>query len=399
MSIYLGLAADTMNAYFPQLPWKIRISYGSHSRTFGNGPEKAGVLCHKEEPLRDLARFRLSSFLDRYVAGEVDFTGDIYSMVGVYQHLLHDKDWKVSWWNRVPYILPSIVPFSIRRKVWAVASHYDLPNEFILSYLDNRTRAYSSAIWKDPMNITEPHDENLEEAQHRKFHQAAEELEVQPDDKFLDIGCGYGYMVRLVETDFGCTDALGITLSKNQVETGFSNKLKRMHYLDLPPEGQFDKIYTCGMVSHLDKSELLRFYRHIFQLLKPGGRLWMHGIVMPPYGLDNYASLSALFSQKYIFPAHYQFAIHDHLKILEDLNFRVRKVYFQYGHYAKTLRHWYKRFLKNLPQTRHLITPAIERTWHLFLTYHSSYLSGSGNDRAVLDGRVSTIKQILATKD
>ena len=389
MSIYLEKASATLAEMFPTLPWTVRLSYQGRAASFGSGPERAEIACRTEDPLRDLARARLSSFLDRYVEGECELNGDIYSIVGLRRHVRKDAEWKVGLFNRVRYMGTMLFPSSVRRKLIAVSSHYDLPNEFIEAYLDKRTKAYSCAMWKDANAIGNLDDEALEDAQHHKFHMAASELEVQESDKFLDIGCGYGYQVNLVEKEFGCRNAMGITLSQNQVDNGFSKSMRRTHYLDIPPDGSYDKIYTCGMVSHLDKSELYRYYRHIYGLLKRGGRFWMHGIIPQanPAGLNNYNTLSGTFSQRYVFPDHYQFPVHQHIKAMETIGFKIRKVYFRYGHYAKTLRHWYKRYVETLPQTRHMITPTIERAWHLYLTFGS-----------ILDGPEAVIKQILAEK-
>ena len=103
------------------------------------------------------------------------------------------------------------------------------------------------------------------------------------------------------------------------------------------------------------------------------------------YGFSN--PISGTFSQKYVFPDHFQFPLHVHLKIIEKLGFRVKHINFRYGHYAKTLRHWYKLYVENLPRTRHMITPTIERAWHLYLTYAST-----------VDGPNSVLKQILCEK-
>ena len=65
----------------------------------------------------------------------------------------------------------------------------------------------------------------------------------------------------------------------------------------------------------------------------------------------------------------------------------MKNINFRYGHYAKTLRHWYKLYVENLPRTRHMITPTIERAWHLYLTYAS-----------MVDGPQSVLKQILVEK-
>ncbi|MFH2203172.1 MAG: class I SAM-dependent methyltransferase, partial [Elusimicrobiota bacterium] len=199
----LDQAVDRMRYFFPHLPWTVRISYNGRSGTLGTGPERIELACRTEAVTRDFARGDLSSVLDRYVKGELDLNGDIYAFVGTRNYLSLERLWMVGLLRRLRHVWTAICPSSVRRKLVAVSSHYDLPNEFILSYLDQRTRAYSCAMWNDPSHIEPPDDETLDDAQHRKFMQAATELDIQPDDKFLDIGCGYGYMVRLAETEFG----------------------------------------------------------------------------------------------------------------------------------------------------------------------------------------------------
>lgn len=389
MSLLLDSAASRLQGMYPELPWSIRLTHNGQSRSFGSGPERSAIELKSSVPLAKLAAGNIPSFLDDYVNGDVDFHGDIYGIVGVRRYVSKQTLWGVGMLDRLKYSWTRFFPSDIRRKLVAVSSHYDLPNDFILSYLDKKTKAYSCAMWKDSMNQAFPSDEALEDAQHRKFHDAAVELDLQPSDKFLDIGCGYGYQVHHAETHFGVKKALGITLSQNQVDHGFTKSLERKHYMEIPADGTWDKIYTCGMISHLDKSEIHQYYRHVFKMLKSGGKVWFHAIVpmANSAGLDNYSTISGTFSQKYVFPDHYQFPIHVHLKVMEETGFLVKKVYFRYGHYAKTLRHWYKRYVENLPQTRHMITPTIERSWHLYLTFASE-----------LDGHISILKQTLAEK-
>lgn len=385
----LDRAGDALNWMFPALPYTIRVSYKGQSRAVGTGPEKVEMACRTEAAVRSLADHDLSAFLDHYVEGDADLNGDMYAFVGARHFVRQDQFWRIKWKYQLRYLWTSLFPSSVRRKLRAVSSHYDLPNEFILSYLDTRTRAYSCAMWDDPDLIGDLTDQTLEDAQHNKFRMALDELQVQPDDKFLDIGCGYGYAVHLAETRYGCRNAMGVTLSQNQIDEGYSKNMKLMHYVQLPAEGQFDKIFTCGMISHLDRSEVERYYRHVFGMLRSGGKVWFHCISPPANsaGLTNYTTVSGTFSQKYVFPDHFQFPYHVHYKLMEKTGFRIRKTHYRYGHYAKTLRHWYKRYVDNLPRTRSMITPVIERAWHLYLTYGS-----------ILDGPGSVIKQTVCEK-
>ncbi|MFI5345513.1 MAG: class I SAM-dependent methyltransferase [Elusimicrobiota bacterium] len=385
----LDRAGDAMNWMFPTMPYGIRISYKGQSRMVGSGPEKVEMACKTEAAVRALAGHDLSHFLDYYAEGDADLNGDMYSFVGARNYVRQDELWRIKWKYQMRYLWTALFPSTVRRKLRAVSSHYDLPNEFILSYLDKKTRAYSCAMWDDPLKIGNLDDQTLDDAQHNKFKMALDELQIQPDDRFLDIGCGYGYAVHLAETMFGCKNAMGITLSQNQIDEGFSKNLKLLHYMQVPAQQQFDKIYTCGMISHLDRSEVEQYYRHVHGMLKSGGKVWFHAIIPPANsaGLTNYTTISGTFSQKYVFPDHFQFPIHVHLKMIEKQGFRVKKIHFRYGHYAKTLRHWYKRYVEHLPETRHMITPTIERAWHLYLTYAS-----------MVDGPNSVLKQIVCEK-
>lgn len=378
-----------MNWMFPTLPYTIRISYKGNSRAVGSGPEKVEMACKTEAAVAALADKDLSEFLDHYAMGDADLNGDMYAFVGARNHVRQNQLWRIKLKYQLRYITTALFPSNVRRKLRAVSSHYDLPNEFILSYLDKRTKAYSCAMWQDPLNIDLSQGESLDDAQHHKFDLALTALQVQPGDKFIDIGTGYGYAPWLAETKFGCKNTLGITLSQNQVDDGFSKNMKLLHYLEVPADGTFDKLHTCGMISHLDRSEVERYYRHCYGMLKSGGKAWFHCISPQANnaGLTNYTTISGTFSQKYVFPDHFQFPIHVHLKIIEKLGFRVKNINFRYGHYAKTLRHWYKRYVDNLPRTRHMITPTIERAWHLYLTYAS-----------MMDGPESVLKQILCEK-
>jgi cyclopropane-fatty-acyl-phospholipid synthase len=386
----LDQAGSAMNAMFPTMPYTIRISYKGESRTVGSGPEKVEMACKTESAVAALARYDLSDFLDHYALGDADLNGDMYAFVGARNFVRKDEMWRIKLKHQFRYLWTAMFPSDVRRKLRAVSSHYDLPNDFILSYLDKKTKAYSCAMWQDALDLDLNKGESLDDAQHHKFDLALTALQVQPSDKFIDIGTGYGYAPWLAETKFGCKNTLGITLSQNQVDDGFSKNLKLLHYLQVPADGSFDKLHTCGMISHLDKSEVERYYRHCYGLLKSGGKAWFH-MISPPAntaGLTNYTTISGTFSQKYVFPDHFQFPVHVHMKLLEKTGFRVKTVLFRYGHYAKTLRHWYKLYVDNLPKTRHMITPTIERAWHLYLTYGS-----------VLDGpKNSVIKQFLCEK-
>ena len=118
---------------------------------------------------------------------------------------------------------------------------------------------YTSGIIKDLDRA-----ETLEELQDNKLVVVCEKLDLQPNDRLLDIGCGWGTLVAFAHKNYKC-DVLGITLSHNQ--TAFGNerivrsggdlsraRIEYCDYRDLPKEkGKFTKIVSLEMaeVRHL----------------------------------------------------------------------------------------------------------------------------------------------------
>ncbi|KAH1283300.1 hypothetical protein KXX11_003456, partial [Aspergillus fumigatus] len=89
----------------------------------------------------------------------------------------------------------------------AIAYHYDVSNAFYEKWLDPRM-VYSCAYFKQP-------SDSLEQAQLQKIDHILTKLRVQPGDRLLDIGCGWGALVIRAAEKFGAR-ALGITLSAQQ---------------------------------------------------------------------------------------------------------------------------------------------------------------------------------------
>jgi sphingolipid C9-methyltransferase len=66
--------------------------------------------------------------------------------------------------------------------------------------------------------ITKPDvQETLEELQDNKLAAVCSKLDLKPEDRYLDIGCGWGTLVTYAAKNFGC-DSTGVTLSENQAK-------------------------------------------------------------------------------------------------------------------------------------------------------------------------------------
>lgn len=160
----------------------------------------------------------------------------------------------------------------------AIQHHYDVGNEFYRLWLDP-TLSYSGAMW-------EPGD-TLETAQLRKLDFHIEQARAARTSRVLDVGCGWGGLLRRLVESHGVERAVGLTLSEAQAEwikgLGIPNVEVRLEsWLDHQPQGLYDAIISIGAFEHfakLDSSddERVEGYRAFFKRcrdwLKPSGRL------------------------------------------------------------------------------------------------------------------------------
>ena len=154
--------------------------------------------------------------------------------------------------------------------------HYDLGNEFFARML-GPTMTYSCAYW--------PAAQNLTEAQEAKMDLVARKLQLRPEDRVLDIGCGWGSMARFAAERYGCT-VVGVTISERQrdwAEQHAKHAATQIHVLDyrsttLQRLGPFDKIISIGMFEHVGHRNYGTFFSIVQSLLKDDGLFLLHSI-------------------------------------------------------------------------------------------------------------------------
>ncbi|HEX3562100.1 MAG TPA: cyclopropane-fatty-acyl-phospholipid synthase family protein, partial [Solirubrobacterales bacterium] len=160
----------------------------------------------------------------------------------------------------------------------AVRHHYDVGNEFFSLFLDE-SMTYSCAIFSRGAT-------SLAEAQDTKLELVCTKLGLQPGERVLDVGCGWGSFVMHAASRHG-VEAVGITLSENQAElarkrvadVGLSDKveIRVQDYRELAGEN-FDAVASIGMVEHVGEAQIDRYGEQLASMLAPGGRLLNHGI-------------------------------------------------------------------------------------------------------------------------
>jgi cyclopropane-fatty-acyl-phospholipid synthase len=256
----------------------------------------------------------------------------------------------------------------------AIQFHYDLSNNFYKLWLDQRL-VYSCAYFATV-------DESLESAQQRKLDRICLKLNLQPGERFLDIGCGWGGLLIHAATQYG-VEAVGITLSEEQTAeararidaAGLADRcrIRICHYQQFETE-PLDKIASVGMFEHVGREKLVAYFTKARQLLKPGGLFLLQGgsarIDRRHVGrswMDRLNLGRNAFMQKYSFPDSWLIDLPTILATAEKAGFETRDVESLREHYPLTLRHWLTRLEQNQEKAIAEVGEVAYRCWRLVL--------------------------------
>jgi cyclopropane-fatty-acyl-phospholipid synthase len=276
---------------------------------------------------------------------------------------------------------------SLRRDRAAISHHYDVGNDFYALLL-GPTMVYSCAYFSSP---TTP----LDEAQIAKLDLVCRKLDLRPGMRLLDVGCGWGSLVRHAAATYGVR-AVGVTISPEQAdlarrriaEAGLDDRVEiRLQDYREVDDGPFDAIASVGMAEHVGRAQFPAYASGLHALLAPGGRLLHHAIARgPEAGAQQDDARS--FVTRYVFPDGELQPLADHVSFLEQAGFEVRDVEGLRQHYALTCRAWVANLEARWEKAVREVSPARARVWRL-------YLAGSA---LAFERRRVGVNQILATK-
>lgn len=252
---------------------------------------------------------------------------------------------------------------SIARDKAAVRHHYDVSNDYFATFLDP-TMTYSCAIFSRGAKT-------LEEAQWVKRELVCTKLNLQPGERVLDVGCGWGAFAIHAAKEHG-VHVTGITLSEPQAELARQRaaehgvadqiEIKVMDWRELQAE-PFDAISSIGMVEHVGSGNIDNYAVALRNFLKPGGRLLNHGI-----GRLRWTDPEAgPFSERYVFPDGAPLHVSRILTAVERAGLEPTHVEGFRMDYAETLKHWADNFDKNLDRAIELGGEERVRVWRLYL--------------------------------
>jgi cyclopropane-fatty-acyl-phospholipid synthase len=250
-----------------------------------------------------------------------------------------------------------------------IAAHYDLGNDLYRLMLDD-TMAYSCGIF-------EHEHSTLLEASRAKFDAACRKLALSPNDHLLEIGTGWGGLAIHAAHNFGCR-VTTTTISRAQHDyareriaaAGLEDRITLLleDYRDL--SGRYDKLVSIEMIEAVGANYLDSYFRQCDRLLESSGAMLLQAITIQDQIYEEVLRCVD-YIQRYIFPGSFIPSITalsaaicraSGLKIfhLEDIG----------PHYVRTLAHWRRRFLDQLPEVRRLGYPeSFVRMWEFYLCY------------------------------
>lgn len=272
-----------------------------------------------------------------------------------------------------------------KRDAEAIHHHYDVSNTFYELVL-GPSMTYTCACYPNEQAT-------LEQAQQNKYRLVFEKLRLRPGDRLLDVGCGWGGMVRYAARHG--VRATGVTLSREQAlwgqkaiaEEGLADlaEIRHSDYRDVA-EGGFDAVSSIGLTEHVGVAQYPSYFRFLQSRLRTGGLLLNHCITRPD---TRKASAATGFIDRYVFPDGELTssgriiceAQNVGLEVVHEENLR--------RHYALTLRDWCANLVANWDAAVAEVGLPTAKVWGL-------YLAGS---RVGFEANVVQLHQVLAVKD
>ncbi len=367
-AVFRVLAKLSIGRLHVQLPDGSSAHFGAHD---SNGPHAAIRLVNWHVCAAALKSGDIG-FAESYIAGDWQ-TPDLAALLRLFIANREAIESVVygSWWGSLIYRAKHLLRRNSRRgSKKNIHAHYDLGNPFYRLWLDE-TMNYSSAWFNGDRT------QGLPEAQQAKVLRALDECGLQPGQRLLEVGCGWGSLAQAAATARGA-HVVGVTLSSEQLAWAQSRiaaaratervDLRLQDWRDIDDE-PFDAIASIEMFEAVGREYWPSFFAMLRNKLKPGGRACLQSITIRDDLFERYVH-GTDFIQQYIFPggllpspSEFRKAAHEAgLEVINELAFGLD--------YAETLARWRERFLAEERRVRLIgFDTRFMRTWEFYLAY------------------------------
>jgi cyclopropane-fatty-acyl-phospholipid synthase len=331
------------------IPFDIVNPDGSKKR-YGTGQEQFHIVLRTERAQKALMRFDALPLAEAYMDGEMEIEGDVFAAMR-YQEFLGDEHPLVRLASRLE---PILIGRERANPRW-IQLHYDAQNAQLLA-ADSNFNTYT------PGNYSSDSD-SLENGAERKLSDAFNFLRLKKDDTLLEVGCGWGGMLRYAARRG--VYVTGITLSQEQKKfcealcrrEGLPAQVLYQDFFTYEPKEPYDAISLMGVME--DLSDYRRVLRRLSGWIKPGGRIYFD------FAAERERFGTHSFITTYIWPGTFRMVfMPEFVEAVRESPFELQEVYNDRRNYYLWMRKASERWME---QREVAIREHGERVYRMFL--------------------------------
>jgi cyclopropane-fatty-acyl-phospholipid synthase len=333
---------------------------GRQFRTEGSSPSVSMVI-HDRGALWRLLTNPCLHFGDDYSTGRIEIEGGLVQFLEtVYQAMARAPRFRRDT-DKAAYRCNQPNLNSLAESRRNIHHHYDIGNDFYQLWLD-KEMLYTCAYFPDPAD-------SLEDAQIAKMDLICRKLQLQPGQKVVEAGCGWGGLARHMARKYGAS-VRAYNISREQI--AYARHRARAEGLEGQVEyveddyrtitGAYDAFVSVGMLEHVGPDHYRELGRVIDRSLAEKGIGLIHSI-----GQNRATPMSPWFLRR-MFPGSYPPTLREMMELFEPCEFTVLDVENLRLHYARTCEHWLERFEQNLDRVREMFDEPFIRAWRLYLS-------------------------------